>query len=68
MKNLETEDAWLRFLLRRMRLGLRNAKSPETAVVLKELIAEAEERLDGLERHKATEPNRNAPRLARHTQ
>ena len=49
MKDLEPEDAWLRFFLRRLRLGLRNAKSPETAAALKELIAEAEERLDRLE-------------------
>jgi hypothetical protein len=50
MKNLETEDVWLRFFLRRLRLGLRNAKSPDTTAVLKELIADAEERLDRLER------------------
>jgi hypothetical protein len=49
MKNLETEDVWLRFFLRRLRLGLRNAKSPDTAAVLKEVIADAEERLDRLE-------------------
>jgi len=42
MKNLEPEDVWLRFFLRRLRLGLRNAKSPATATVLKELIAVAE--------------------------
>ena len=50
MKNLEPEDVWLRFFLRRLRLGLRNAKSPDTAAVLKELITDAEERLDRLER------------------
>jgi hypothetical protein len=50
MKNLEPEDVWLRFFLRRLRLGLRNAKSPDTTAVLKELIANAEERLDRLER------------------
>jgi hypothetical protein len=33
-------------------LGLRNAKSADTVAVLKELIAEAEERLDRLERGK----------------
>jgi hypothetical protein len=47
MKNLEAEDVWLRFFLRRLRLGLRKAKSPDTAAVLKELVAE--ERLDRLE-------------------
>ena len=46
MKNLEPEDVWLRFFLRRPRLGLRKAKSPETAAVLKELVADAEQRLE----------------------
>ena len=50
MKNVEPEDAWLRFFLRRLRLDLRNAKSADTVAVLKELIADAEERLDRLER------------------
>jgi len=50
MKNLEREDVWLRFFLRRLRLGLRKAKSADTTAVLKELIADAEERLDRLER------------------
>ena len=50
MKNLEPEAVWLSFLLRRLRLGLRTAKSPATANVLKELIAAAEERLDQVER------------------
>ena len=45
-EELEAEDVWLRFFLRRLRLGLRNAKSPETAAVLKELVAHAEERLE----------------------
>ena len=49
-KNLEPEDVWLRFFLRRLRLGLRNAKSPATVTILKELIAVAEERLDKIER------------------
>jgi hypothetical protein len=38
MKNLEAEDVWLRFFLRRLRLGLRNAKSADTTAVLEELI------------------------------
>ena len=49
-KNLEPEDVWLRFFLRRLRLALQNAKSPATVSVLKELVAAAEERLDKLER------------------
>jgi hypothetical protein len=48
MKNLEPEDVWLRFFLRRLRLGLRRARSPDTVAILKELIAE--DRLDRLER------------------
>ena len=40
----------MRFFLRRLRLGLRNAKSTDTVAVLKELIAETEERLDRPER------------------
>ena len=50
MENLEPEDVWLRFFLRRLRLGLRNAKSLATVTILKELVAMAEERLDKLER------------------
>ena len=50
MKNLDPEEVWLRFFLRRLRLGLRKAKSADTVAVLKELIADAEERLDRLER------------------
>jgi len=50
MNDLEPEDVWLRFFLRRLRLGLRTANSAETAAVLKELIADTEKRLDRLER------------------
>ena len=49
-ENLEPEDVWLRFLHRRLRLALRNARSPATVTILKELIALAEERLDKIER------------------
>lgn len=49
MENLEPEDVWLRFFLRRLRLGLRNAKSPAVTAVLRELIAVAEERLGQVE-------------------
>ena len=49
MKNLEPEDVWLRFFLRRLRLGLRSAKSPAVTAVLKELITVAEERLERVE-------------------
>lgn len=40
----------MRFFVRRLQFGLRNAKSADTAAVLKELIADAEERLDRFER------------------
>jgi len=50
MKYLDPEDVWLRFFLRRVRLALRNAKSADTTVVLKELIADAEDRLDRLQK------------------
>ena len=48
-KDIEPEDVWLRFLLGRIRLGLRDAKSPPTASVLREIITLAEERLERLE-------------------
>ena len=54
MKYLDPEDVWLRFFLRRVRLALRNAKSADTTAVLKELIADAEDRLDRLERDKGS--------------
>ena len=50
MKNIEPEDVWLRFFLRRLRLAFRSARSSATVAVLKELISEAEARLDKVER------------------
>ena len=50
MKNLEPEDVWLRFFLRRLLFASRNAKSPDVQAVLQELIQVAEERLDRIER------------------
>jgi hypothetical protein len=58
MKKLEPDDVWLRFFLRRLRLGLRKANSPAVTSVLKELIGVAEERLDRVER--AAEGDRSA--------
>ena len=49
MQNLEAEDVWLRFLLRRLRLALRRASAPATATVLKEIIKLAEDRLNRLD-------------------
>jgi len=51
--DLEPEEIWLRHRLRRLRLILRYAKEPRVESGLSELIAEAEERLDLLERQKA---------------
>jgi len=42
----DDEQGWLRFFIRRLRAALRYAKAPETAAILKELIAEVEARLD----------------------
>ena len=55
MADLEDEVSWLRFRLRRLRVILRlvSGAKPDKALVetaLKELIADAEARLDGLER------------------
>ena len=50
LENLEPEDVWLRFFLRRLLFASRNAKSPDVQAVLQELTEVAEERLDHLER------------------
>ena len=47
---LEDEEAWLRHRVIRLRTMLRFAKDPRTEAGLKEFIADAEERLDELER------------------
>jgi hypothetical protein len=52
MLDLEPEDNWLRHRLRRLRTILRYAKEPRVESGLRELIADAEERLDLLERQK----------------
>jgi hypothetical protein len=51
--DLEPEEIWLRHRLRRLRVILRYAKEPLVESGLRELIAEAEERLDLLERQTA---------------
>jgi hypothetical protein len=55
MGDLEDEAAWLRFRVRRLRVILRlvsgtNFDKALVETALKELIADAEARLDGLER------------------
>jgi hypothetical protein len=52
MLDLELEENWLRHRLRRLRTILRYAKEPRVESGLRELIADAEERLDLLERQK----------------
>jgi hypothetical protein len=49
MVDLEPEAIWLRHRLRRLRTILRYANEPRVESGLRELIAEAEERLDLLE-------------------
>jgi hypothetical protein len=52
MLDLEPEENWLRHRLRRLRTILRYANEPRVESGLRELIADAEERLDLLERQK----------------
>jgi hypothetical protein len=49
MLDFEEEEIWIRHRLRRMRALLRYAKEIKVEVGLRELIAEAEERLEILE-------------------
>jgi bacterioferritin (cytochrome b1) len=49
---LEPEDLWLRYRLRRLRAILRRVKEPTAAALLRELISDAEERLELLEKMK----------------
>lgn len=57
---LEQEENWLRHRLRRMRAMLRYANEPRVEAGLRELIADAEDRLDALETHRRTRPLRGA--------
>jgi bacterioferritin (cytochrome b1) len=50
---LEPEDAWLRYRVRRLRAILHRVKDPEALTLLHELISDAEERLDALEKMRA---------------
>jgi hypothetical protein len=47
---LEDKETWLRHRVVRLRTTLRFAKDPRTEAGLKEFIADAEERLDALEK------------------
>ena len=57
--DLEPEDVWLRHRLRRLRAILRRVKEPVVEGMLRELIADAEDRLDLLEKVQ-TEKLRNS--------
>ena len=57
--DLEPEDVWLRHRLRRLRAILRRVKEPAVEGMLRELIADAEDRLDLLEKVQ-TEKLRNS--------
>jgi hypothetical protein len=48
---METEEAWLRHHILRLRTLLRFANVPSVETGLKELIAEAEQRMAALESH-----------------
>jgi hypothetical protein len=48
--DLEPEDVWLHHRLRRLRAILRLVKEPAAEGILRELIADAEDRLDVLEK------------------
>ena len=48
--DLEPEDVWLRHRLRRLRTILRHVEEPDAEAMLRELIADAEDRLDVLEK------------------
>jgi bacterioferritin (cytochrome b1) len=52
---LEPEAAWLRHRLRRLRAILRRVKDPEARMLLNELITDAEDRVDQLEKIRAQE-------------
>jgi hypothetical protein len=56
MLDFEEEEIWLRHRLRRMRALLRYAKEIKVEVGLRELIAEAEERLEILEQRQNHKP------------
>lgn len=52
-RELEPEDTWLRYRVRRLRAVLHRVKDPEALTLLHELITDAEDRLDLLEKKRA---------------
>ena len=55
-KDFEEEEIWLRHRLQRMRMLFRYAKEPLVESGLRELIADAEERLEILEQRQNQRP------------
>ena len=47
---VQPENVWLCFRLKRLRIILREVKDPNAETLLRELIADAEERLETLEK------------------
>jgi len=53
---LEEEEIWLRHRVGRLRAALRIAKEPRVEAILRELIIDAEKRLELIERANAKDP------------
>ena len=51
---MEAEAGWLRKSIIRLRAALRFAREPRTETILRDFIADAEDRLAALERPKGT--------------
>jgi hypothetical protein len=52
MMELEAEESWLRKRIVRLRIALRYASDPRIEVILREVIADAESRLEILQAHR----------------
>ncbi len=63
--DLEDEETWLGHRLRRLRTILRFAKDARVEAELKQLIGEAEERLDALTRQRVFARNQTTQRASR---
>jgi hypothetical protein len=55
---LQPEHVWLRFRLKRLRIILRRVKEPSAENLLRELISDAEERLEMLEKMSTKIPSK----------
>jgi hypothetical protein len=54
--DFEEEGIWLRHRLRRLRAALRISKEPRVEAILRELITDAEERLELIEQEAMKKP------------